>query len=174
MSVPEVVAAYEALRPIIKHFELSTKSKEQLDACIKILNLRQIHLISWSGTRMAHFVSACSQFVKLLPAVYDTMYSTNIKKEERDTLFKVENIFTIVLLSDLTPFFKENFLRSMDKDILLISTVVGTASEIALKFQGVETPEADKFIDRLNLDAMGNLNGKVKIQGEEHTMRLVA
>ena len=62
MSVSEVVAAYEALRPVIKHFELSTKNKEKLDASISMLHLQQIHLISWSGTRMTHFVTACRQF----------------------------------------------------------------------------------------------------------------
>ena len=34
MSVPEVVAAYEALGPVVKHFELSTKSREKLDEAI--------------------------------------------------------------------------------------------------------------------------------------------
>ena len=58
MSVPEVVVAYESLRPVIKHFEPSTKSKEKLDEAIAILDLQQIKLISWGGTRMAHFVTA--------------------------------------------------------------------------------------------------------------------
>ena len=99
------------------------------------------------------------------------MYTADIKKEERYNLFKMENIFTIVLLSDLKPFFHEKFLRSMDRDSLLISTVYRTASEVANSFQGVETPEADRFMEQLELDRHGNLNGKVQVQGEDHTIR---
>ena len=66
MSVPEVVTCYDFLRPIIKYFEKSTKSKDKLDEAIAILDLKQINLISWIGTRMAHFVYECHQFTKLL------------------------------------------------------------------------------------------------------------
>ena len=40
MCVPEVVTTYESLRPVVKHFELSTKSKAILDEAIEILDLR--------------------------------------------------------------------------------------------------------------------------------------
>ena len=83
MYVPEVVVAYESLRPVIKHFELSTKSKEKLDEAIAILDFQQIKLISWAGTRMAHFVTACNRLSKLMTAVYDAMYSTGIAYDRR-------------------------------------------------------------------------------------------
>ena len=111
VCVSEVVTAYQALKPVVKHFERSTKSKEKLDTAMENLNLKWMRLISWGGTRMAHFVTACQEFTSLLPAVYDAMYSTDVKKDERDALFTVENIFVIIMLSDLKPFFKDNSLR---------------------------------------------------------------
>ena len=149
MSVPEVVTAYEALRPVIKHFEQSTKSKEKLDAAISILDLKQIKLISWGGTKMAHFVSACKQFTSLLPAVYDAMYTNAIKKEERDALFTVENIFVIITLAYLKPFFKDNFLRRLDTDVLLASAVYRTSLTTT---ENLGTVQADNFINDISFD----------------------
>ena len=71
---------------------MSTKTKQKLNEALAILQMNQLKLLSWGGTRMAHFATACKQFTKLLPAVYNCMYSTDIKKEERVALFTVENI----------------------------------------------------------------------------------
>ena len=62
MCVPQVVTTYDALRPVVKHFEKSTKSKDILDKSTSILGLKQMKLISWGGTQMGHFMSACQAF----------------------------------------------------------------------------------------------------------------
>ena len=97
---------------------MSTKSKEKLNEALVILEMNQLKLLLWGGTSMAHFVTACKQFTKLLPAVYNCMYSTDIKKEEGDALFTVENIFALLLMSDLKPLFKDIFLCKMDKYVM--------------------------------------------------------
>ena len=97
---------------------MSTKSKEKLNEALEILEMNQLKLLLRGRTSMAHFVTACKQFIKLLPAAYYCMYSTDIKKEEGDALFTVENIFALLLMSDLKPLFKDIFLCKMDKHVM--------------------------------------------------------
>ena len=72
----------DCLQRVIKHFEMSSKSKEKLDEAQAILEMNQLKLLWWCETRMAHFVTTGKQFTKLLPAVYNCLYSKDIKKEE--------------------------------------------------------------------------------------------
>ena len=81
--------------------------------------MNQLELHSRGGTRMAHFVTTCKHFTKLFPTVYNYIYSTDIKKEEKDAVFTVQNIFVLLLMSDLKPLFKDIFLPKMDKDVML-------------------------------------------------------
>ena len=124
MCVPQVVTTYDALRPVVKHFEKSAKSKDILDKSTSVLDLKQMKLISWVGTRMGHFMSACHTFTELLPVVHDILYSCGIKKEEGDSLFTVENIFVVVLLADLKPFFKDGLLRAIDKTFVVFGRLL--------------------------------------------------
>ena len=57
MSVNEVKTLYESLKPVVKHFKFSSKSKELLDNCMAALEISHgIHLMTWCATRMAHFL----------------------------------------------------------------------------------------------------------------------
>ena len=77
MSVPEVAKTCACLHS--KDFEMSTKSNDKLNDALAILGMNQLKLLLWGGTGMAHFVTACKEFTKLLPGAYNCMYSTNIK-----------------------------------------------------------------------------------------------
>ena len=56
MSVNEVKTLYESLKPVVKHFKFSSKSKELLDNCTAALEMSHgIHLMTWFATRMAIF-----------------------------------------------------------------------------------------------------------------------
>ena len=107
----------------------------------------------------------CLLATELLPGVHDAMYSFDIKKEERDALFTVENIFIVILLSDLKPFFKDKLLRFMDKTVLLVSTVYRKADEAANDFGQVTTKKTDEFVDDIYFDDFGNLWGQLKVNG---------
>ena len=57
MSVNEVKTLHESLKPVVKHFKFSSKSKELLDNCMTALEISHgIHLMTWCATRMAHFL----------------------------------------------------------------------------------------------------------------------
>ena len=93
MCVDQVKSLYEALRSVVKHFQSSVKSKEKLDEAMQMLEMRKgVHLISWCATRMAHFLTTCSKFDELLVPAYNTTFTSNLKREERNKLFTSENM----------------------------------------------------------------------------------
>ena len=79
MSVPVVVQTYDCLQAVIKNFKISTNGKN-LNEVLAILEMNQLKLLSWGGTRMGNAVTAWQQFIDFRPAIYGYMYSTDIKK----------------------------------------------------------------------------------------------
>ena len=71
-------------RKVVKHFETKGKNKELLDDAMEILKVKPLHLVSWCKTRMGHFLKAEAIFADMHPAVYDVMFTQNIKPDERD------------------------------------------------------------------------------------------
>ena len=173
MCVEEVKSVYDNLKPVVKHFKLSSKSKEQLDSSMVVLEMcHGVHLMTWCATRMAHFVIACQKFDELLVPVYNTMFSMALKTEERDNLFKAENIYTLKLVSDLHSLMHNKLQRSVDKNDFLVSETYNMTRNTAQQVRNVKTPSADKFVASFYLDANGNLMFTEKIHDNEHTLRL--
>ena len=83
----------------------------------------------------------------MLPAVYDTMYTKGIRADERDLLFRAENIFIVKVLADIQPNFEKGYLRKAGKSSLLVSTVYNRVKSFASSITSVKTPRADKFKD---------------------------
>ena len=66
MCVPDVKNLYDNLKPVVKNFKLSSKSKESLGASMDVVEIGNgVHLMIWCATCMAHFV----KFDKLLVPV---------------------------------------------------------------------------------------------------------
>ena len=172
MCVEEVKTLYSTLRTVIKHFELSVKNKEKLDECMEILGMTPIHLLSWCSTRMAHFLEACVRFNKMLVPVYDAMFTLNIKKEERDALFTVKNLFIIQLMHDVRDVFTDKYLRKVDKSNQLVSSVFHLASQTADSISGHSTPKSDAFSRNLDIDGKGNTTATLTIGEENHQLLL--
>ena len=80
------------------------------------------------------------------------------------------NIFVVILLADLKPFFKDGLLRAMDKNVLC-STVYRKSIDTSDKFKDVSTLKADRFIEDVCLDESSSLNGKLTINEGIHTFR---
>ena len=55
MCQSDVQALYENLRKVLKHLSRNPKSSELLTEALDALELNQIHLMNWGGTRMAGF-----------------------------------------------------------------------------------------------------------------------
>ena len=82
MNVDKVKIFYECIRTKIKHFQCSLKDKVILNTCLAILELGEIHLISWCATRMTYLLEACHVLHSIIVALYDAMYTEAIRKEE--------------------------------------------------------------------------------------------
>ena len=172
MCVDQVKTLYNCLRTIIKHFESSIKNKEPLDQCMGFLQMTTIHLISWCGTRIAHFLEACLVFNKLLVPIHDTLFSLNIRKEERDILFTAENIYTLQVMCDLHHSFHDKYLWQVDKSTQLVSTVYKIAQDIANGMPELATPAAEKFLESLDIDENNNMTVNIELNGNKHCFLL--
>ena len=168
MSVAAVKTCYEHLRPIVNHFALSSRSKELLDESMWMLELKPIHLLSWCNTRMAHFLDACDRFDTIILAIHDTLYSADKKKEERDALFTVQNVFVIKLLKDVRTIFNIQYLRQADKDNMLASHNYNIAQKTDVAIEGMETPSPDKLVNALWIDDNGNIHADVQHNNSTH------
>ena len=165
----QVTVLYDHLKTVVTHFQLSNRSKEQLDAAMSILEMTKgVYLISWYATRMAHFLTACGKFNDLLVPIYTTMYTSGLKKEDRDALFTTENIYTMKVIVGVEKTMYGHYLRQVDKSANLVSMTYRIAHSAADKVRDIATEKADKFLASLDIDDKGNLNfTEVKILTNE-------
>ena len=123
---------YNTLRTIIKHFEASIKNKEILNQALENLQLSQVHLISWCQTRMGHFHKACSVANDKLSAIYDVMATCNIHQDKMNSLFTVQSIYLLKLMTCLEKPFMGAYLRPSDKSDLLVSAVFNISEKLVI------------------------------------------
>ena len=131
-----------------------------------------IHLMTWCATRMAHFVVACVRFNQLVVPVYNTMFTSGLKVEERNKLFQAENIFTMKHVADLHDVMHNKLQRKVDEDDHLVSQTYTLAKDTASIVRSMSTPKSDKFVESLHLDANGNVMFHEVLNGNDHTLRL--
>lgn len=93
MSVEEVKNLYGTLKTIVKHFKFSGKSKEHLDASMKMLDMAKgIHLVTWCATRMAHFLVGArklttSLFLCIILCILKILSKKNVINCSKLTIF---------------------------------------------------------------------------------------
>ena len=73
---------------------------------------------------------------------------------------------------DIRKYFKNGYLRKVDKSNALVSYVYGIAGTIANEVSTLRTPEADAFLNNLKLDSNENFLPDVIISGKKHTLLL--
>ena len=100
-----------------------------------------------------------------------TLYSADKKKEERDALFTVQNVFVMKLLKDVRAIFNIHYLRQVDKDNMLASHRYNIAQKTAVAIGGIETPSPDKLVNALLIDDYGNIHADVQHNNSTHTLR---
>ena len=123
---------------------------------------------------MAHFLNAAKVFDDLMPAIYDVMYTKDVKEDERNILFTPKNVFILKIIAELDHIFNAHYLKPADKGDLLVSTVYNIAKSFADEMLGFDTNNADKFVNSLTFDENGNLQATAKISGRsnKHTITL--
>ena len=131
-----------------------------------------VHLISWCASRMAHFLSGCEKANDLLVPLYNTMYSCDIKQEEQDRFFHLENIYILKLMNDIHKEFYIEHLRPVDKEDLHTNMVYYAAQSFSRSIGNIEIMKADDVAGTIELDGNGNLPVKEKMNDTDFTIRL--
>ena len=67
---------------VLKHFSKSSKSSELLTEALDALELNQVHLMNWGGTRMAGFLDACRIASYIIISFIDTLIAGHIRPDE--------------------------------------------------------------------------------------------
>ena len=68
MNAPEVSEFLPALRSILRHFQLSGRSIVMLNYALEGLDMKTVHMMSFSPKRMSYILTACKQtVVNLVP-----------------------------------------------------------------------------------------------------------
>ena len=153
IGVEKAKSFYNTLRSVVHFFQYSVRGKEALDQAIEIVEMRKgVHLISWCATRMTHLLPACEKANDLLVPLYNTIDSCNIKQEERDRFFHLENIYILKLMIDIHEEFYIKYLRPVDKEDLLANMVYYLAQSSSQSIGNIEAPQADAVAGTIELD----------------------
>ena len=74
-------------------------------------------------------------------------------------------------MSQLKPLFKDVFLCKMDKDVIPVPMVYGTAMDTADQIKSLEILKAKEFIKIISIDDYGNLREKFFLNNNEHDIQ---
>lgn len=119
------------------------------------------------GNKMAYFFKVSTTFEEMLPALYEVMYTNNLKPDDRNVLLK--NVYILTIIGDFMTPATLIFFVTQEKGPylfqLLTTLPICFANEInwfILKHQGLT----------MDFDINENLPGKTKSEGTTHTMLL--
>ena len=108
---------------------------------------------------MGHFLKTCSVANDALSAIYGVMTTWNICKDKRNSLFTVQSIHLMKLMTCLEKHFTEAYLRSSNKNNLLISDVFSISEKMVSRVSVLNT-------ESLHSDDNGNFSGVLNIENK--------
>ena len=111
-------------------------------------------MILWFQTRIMHFLKACVLVSEILPALYDSTYTHDIRVKDRDTLFTPENTYLTMLMANIRPIFEKQFFLPLDQTSGLVSTVYNCSGKFAEALEDVYTSLADFLLKSWRLIQM--------------------
>ena len=82
MVESELTQLSVSLRAVLNHFAHSPKSTQLLQHALDALDMVQIKQLTWGGTRMCGFISACQRCSQILVPFLDTVVHTKLRPEE--------------------------------------------------------------------------------------------
>ena len=96
-------------------FQLSRKSPALLNEALQVLDMKEVHLMTFGRNRMGYLLNACSQALNLLLPT-----SANLKIEERSSFLSIKSMIIMHVLAEMEELFLKKFLRMLDGDNSLI------------------------------------------------------
>ena len=108
-----------AFSTVMCHFQLSRKSLALLNEALKVMDMKEVHLMTFYPTRMAYLLTACSQAVHLLLPICDVIRSADLKTEGRSSFMSLKSMIIMHVLADMEELLLQKFLL-LDGDNSLI------------------------------------------------------
>lgn len=94
-NVPQITEFLPIFCTVMHHFQLCRKSLALLNEALQVLDMKEIHLMTFCSTCMAYLLTVCSQVVHLLLPICDVMTSANLKTEERSSFTLLQGMFRL-------------------------------------------------------------------------------
>ena len=170
--VEEVKEFVQNFRVILRHFKLSGKSTSLLNNALDLLEMKEVHMMTFCPTRMSYILSSAKQVLELIVPICDVMATADIKPENR-SIFMTPKSFTILhILADVETIFVKYFLRTRDRDDALIIEAYHTSLAMVDQLNSAfRSTKLDKFLDLISEDEFGNIQSShttVAEDGSEH------
>ena len=118
---------------------------------------------------MTHFLEAWVVFNKLLVPFHDTIFSLNIRKEERDTLFTAKTYTTSKLCGIYIILF---IINTCSESTQFVSTVYKISQDTANGMLELTAPAAEIFLEGLDIDKSGNMTVDIEVNGNKYSFLL--
>lgn len=128
---------------------------------MQIVGLTPIHLLSWCGTRMTHFLDVCVQIERVLKPLFDTIMSANIIPEKRDRYFTANDFFWLKILIGIQGAYCPTYLKKVNLSASLIFEVYTTAQTTAKTLM-------NGFFLLIYFDTNGNLCSENMVLNYQH------
>ena len=157
---------YNALLKVLKHFSKSPKSTELLNDALTLLELNNVHMLVWAGTRMYGFLDGCRQCSDILIPFMDTLVTGNIRNEETLVLLSPIGIFLLQLMADLHPIFMNKYLHKTDSDHVLVCETKAVAEKTIENLRNAKTPRSDEVLNTMEVDQNDNLQVNIKTKND--------
>ena len=148
---------YNSLIKVLRYFSKSPKSTEMVNRALSALELNNVHMLVWGGTRMGEFLDGCKQCSDILVPFMDTLVTGNIRSEETLFLLSPMGIFLLQLMADLYLLFMDHYLRKTDTDIVLACETKGIVDKTISNLLGAQTPRCQEVLDSMDAGSHDNI-----------------
>ena len=156
-SVEEVKVFVEHYRPILRHYQMSSKSTCILNDALQAMDMKQVHLMTWCPTQMSNLLTCAVQTVKNLFPLSDVLATCDIKVDDCDYFMSPKGLILVHLLADLEQVFVPRLLRKVNRDQSLMIEVFRASQKSLTRLDDFQTPLTDSFVDGLRFDDFGNI-----------------
>ena len=156
-SVEEVKVFVEHYRPILRHYQMSSRSTCILNNALQAMDMKQVHLMTWCPTRMSNLLTCAVQTVKNLFPLCDVLVTCDIKVDDRDYFMSPKGLILVHLLADLEQVFVPQLLGKVDRDQSMMIEVFGASQKFLTRLDDFQIPLTDSFVDGLRFDDFGNI-----------------
>ena len=93
----------------MRHLQLSGKSLTSLKEALQVLDMKEVHLMTFYPTSIAGFLTTCSQTVHLLLPICDVMTLADLKIDERSSFMSPKSMINMHVLADMDELFLRRY-----------------------------------------------------------------